>query len=714
MMKTTRLLLKTRKWVFNHTVNMKKFSNSFFVFASAMLVLAGCQRVEMVMPQSEGAYKYSFTLDDDTRAEIGEKCVEWVSGDKVGIFMGSYKGSAKVDVTTTPKKAILYSDSAIPAGTMVYAYAPYDADNENKKPENTKIVVNNVQYGSRFSAMPMAGLPFKVEEEISGGSQKGNGSIRFMNLGSLINFKIFSSDKEIQGETVMSVQFEATAPIAGVGHIDLTAVDMDKESTLEVLMDTKESAVKVIESTEVVAIKGDAKPIKMVVLPGKYEGVLTVVTDVATYKKAIPEREFGRSHSRTFSVDLANSERTEGGEEPETFFFESFDKFVGETSGGNDGKYSGSIANYSLSSVVFDESGWSFKQSNAAYKCAKVGYLESDGYMTTRSIDVQGNAKLTFRAAGWDTREANVLKVSATGATLSGDTDLTVTNCVWEDYAVIISEAKGDVVLTFSGHCYFLDEVIVFTGNAPVKPEVKLDPELAFGDGSLSFFVHPATEFDAPELTNPYNVKVVYSSSDEDVAQVDKTTGKVTIGKKEGMADITASFDGNFAYLPGSASYRIIVRGEGSLVVDKLDLAFTGVIADGAFKEWSGKSGTSGAIYAGYTAGTNSAISLKDSDNSGVVTTSSGGKARRVVVAWNGATAVNRTMAVFGSNTPYKSAADLFDKETQGDLLGTLYYPGEDKSAYEVVIKDDYKYVGFRSEDGSGTIYLMEVKISWE
>ena len=694
---------------------MKIIYNSFFVLVATMLTLVGCQKIEKVSSRNEGKFKYSFSIDESTRAVIGESSVEWVSDDRVGMFVGGYKGFANVDISIIPRMVVLYSDSAIPAGTMAYAYAPYDSDNESRKPEQTKIVLNNVQNGSRFSAMPLAGLPFKVEEEIPAGNQKGNGRIKFLNLGSLINFKIYSTDEKIQSETVMSVQFDATAPIAGTGHIDLTAVDMDNEGTLELQMDTKENSVKVVEAMPVAAAKDDATPIKMVVLPGKYEGVLTVITDVATYTKAIPAREFGRSHSRTFTLDLSGAERTEGGEKPETFFYESFDEFVGDAiSGGNDGKWSGSIANYSLSSVTFDETGWTYNRANAAYKCAKIGDPYVEGFMTTRSIDVQGNAKLTFKAAGWDSYEPNILMVSATGATLSGDTEVTVTNKAWENYTVNISGAEGDVVLTFSGTRYFLDDVAVFTGSAPVKPEAKQDPGLAFGDGSLSFIVRPTDAFTAPELTNPHNVKVFYTSSDEDVAQVDKTTGKVTIGKKEGMADITASFDGNFAYLAGSASYRIIVRGEGSLVVDKLDLAFTGLYVDAAFKEWSGKVGPSGATYAGYTAGTNSAICLKDSDNSGVVTTVSGGKARKIVVAWNGATAVNKTMTVFGSNTPYTSAADLFDKETQGDLLGTLYYPGEDKSAYEIVIEKDYKYVGFRSADESGTIYLMEVRISWE
>ncbi len=292
---------------------MKNIFRSFFVIAAAALTLAGCQKKEIEQPQEiEGDYMYTFTIDDETRAVIGDNNIEWVAGDQVGMYVGTYKGYAKVDVTTTPKMVVLYSTTAIPAGTMAYAYAPYDPENKNNEPARTKILVNNIQSGAEVSAMPLAGLPFEVEEEVAANNQDGNGQIKFMNLGTLINFKIFSTNEEFQSETIQSIQFESTKAIAGVGYIDLTAVDMNDESTLVLDMETEENSVKVVEEMAVAADKEAADPIKMVLLPGTFEGTLTVVTDVATYTKAIPEREFARSHTRTFGLDLAKAERTEG------------------------------------------------------------------------------------------------------------------------------------------------------------------------------------------------------------------------------------------------------------------------------------------------------------------------------------------------------------------------------------------------------------------
>lgn len=291
---------------------MKKIFKAFFVIAAAALTLAGCQKKEIEQPQNEGDYVYTFAIDEETRAVIGDNNIEWVAGDQVGMYVGSYKGYAKVDVTTTPKMVVLYSNNAIPAGTIAYAYAPYDPENKSNEPSQTKILVNNIQSGAGVSAMPLAGLPFEVKEDIEANNQEGNGQIKFLNLGSLINFKVFSTNEDYQDETIQYIQFESSKAIAGTGHLDLTAVDMGDESTLVLEMDAEENIVKVVEEMPVVAEKEEADPIKMVILPGTFEGTLTVVTDAATYTKAIPEREFARSHSRTFGLDLAKAERTEG------------------------------------------------------------------------------------------------------------------------------------------------------------------------------------------------------------------------------------------------------------------------------------------------------------------------------------------------------------------------------------------------------------------
>ena len=67
-------------------------------------------------------------------------------------------------------------------------------------------------------------------------------------------------------------------------------------------------------------------------------------------------------------------------------------------------------------------------------------------------------------------------------------------------------------------------------------------------------------------LNNPNSLTVSYSSSNEDVATVNATTGAVMI-IGSGETTITASFAGNDDYKAGSASYTLIIKGDAVIVV---------------------------------------------------------------------------------------------------------------------------------------------------
>ena len=445
---------------------MRKTFKSIAVIALAGLALAGCRDMETDQPR-EGGYKYSFTIDDNTRAVIGDTNVEWAEGDEVGMFVGSYKGSAKVDVSTSPKTVVIQTGSEIPAGTKAYAWFPYAPEAANETPDKVQITLDNTQSGAQSSVMPLVGVPFEVKEDIG---SEGNGQIRFLNLGSLINFKVWSSEFLPRLEQVKSIRLDASAPIAGTGYIDLTAVAEGDEGTLQLVTDTgsKEApltSVRVDEKVDVAYTREEAKPVKMVVLPGTFKGTLTVTTNAAEYTKEIPELTFARSHSRTVNMDLATAKRSEDA---------------------------------SLASLKVDE--------------------------------------LTIE---------------------------------W----------------------------------------LKVNPAL--------------------------------------------------IGA--------------------------------------------------TYKEWSDMPGTaSKAVYAGYTASGNASIQLNDDNKAGIVSTTSGGKVRKVSVIWNGSTANGRVLQIYGSHTPYKSAADLYGT-AKGTLLGSLSMGWPSTDFY---IEGDWEYIGVCSSDK--TLYITELNIGWE
>jgi uncharacterized repeat protein (TIGR02543 family) len=143
-----------------------------------------------------------------------------------------------------------------------------------------------------------------------------------------------------------------------------------------------------------------------------------------------------------------------------------------------------------------------------------------------------------------------------------------------------------------------------------------------------------------------------------------------------------------------------------ALVVDNLNAAFTG--NPSSYTTWSGKQGASGAVYAGNSAGGTSYIQIRTTNsNSGIVTTSSGGKAKKVVITWNSSNQNGRTVDIYGKNTAYTQATDLYSNSTQGTKIGSIVYG----TSTELTISDDYKFIGIRSN--SNAAYLDLVQITW-
>ena len=158
--------------------------------------------------------------------------------------------------------------------------------------------------------------------------------------------------------------------------------------------------------------------------------------------------------------------------------------------------------------------------------------------------------------------------------------------------------------------------------------------------------------------------------------------------------------------------YAVWADGSGNTsTVDELTRETTGVSGT-SYASWSGKKASSSAVYAGQTSGgpdnNTPCIQLRSNNsNSGVVTTTSGGKAKVIAVTWNAKTENGRTLNVYGKNSAYTAATDLYNNSNWGTLLGTIVKG----TSTELTISGDYEYIGLRS--ASGAMYLDEIQITW-
>lgn len=235
-------------------------------------------------------------------------------------------------------------------------------------------------------------------------------------------------------------------------------------------------------------------------------------------------------------------------------FSEAFSKCEGK--GGNDGTFSGISGNSKLSDALTDNAGWDGDNASAASGCVSVGVSKSAGYITTPALaNLNGNAKLTFKAAAW-TADATTLTLAIDGGgTLDVET-VELQKGAFSDYTVTISGGTPTTKITFKGtkakNRFFLDDVVVATEGGVVKKSAGL----AFSETSIQ--VEKGGEFTAPTFTKETTAAVSFASDNEAVATV-SSDGVISLTGATGTAEITATAEANDEYNAGEASCTVSV-----------------------------------------------------------------------------------------------------------------------------------------------------------
>ena len=144
---------------------------------------------------------------------------------------------------------------------------------------------------------------------------------------------------------------------------------------------------------------------------------------------------------------------------------------------------------------------------------------------------------------------------------------------------------------------------------------------------------------------------------------------------------------------------------EGEATVDTITRSSIGVTGT-SYTDWNNLQDESDAVYVGKTSAANSSIQMNDGKGAGIVTTVSGGNAKKVTVVWNSNTTSGRTLNIYGKNTAYAAVTDLYDDDAKGTLLGTIVCG----TNTVLEISDDYAFIGIIS---SGSLNLDSIKVQW-
>lgn len=282
----------------------------YITVALAGLSLVACNKESVETSKEEntpsGEYTYIIAVDESSKTFLDGDHIAWESTDWVSWYAASgsygYPGYSQI-IMSDPRTFSVKCPISISVGGHIYACTnSWGVDYSG----GTTLFIPEQQYGVINDAMPMVSLPVDVTETIPTNQETPAGKARFINLGAVIQYNVYTSDAEYAEEAVLSVSFAATSPIAGAFPVDLTSVSESSIPSPSGL--TENTVTSSLSNPELVGgSKEDGIKVYQVVAPGTLSGTVTVTTDAAIYSFPVSEVELNRAFIKTFNVNLASS-----------------------------------------------------------------------------------------------------------------------------------------------------------------------------------------------------------------------------------------------------------------------------------------------------------------------------------------------------------------------------------------------------------------------
>ena len=553
---------------------MKKVFYALMATLVAIPVFFSCVEKEQELPVIEEkpviptSYGYSFEIaDGETRALLTEEGVLWENGDPVGLYVKSGDSPAApmetevlVQEGSSPK-VVFSTTEPLAAGTQVYAYYPYQEGSTGV--DAAKIVFPQNQQGGSVSAMPMAGLPVQVRQ-----GEGSNGTSRFLNLGSVIDFRVYSASHA--GERIRSITFAVNSgAVAGEATLDLGGVSGSSEGfSIPALAWTDgESSVTLTQDATVALNKELASQnnLFMVVAPGTYDGTITIVTNAATYSFDFTNVVLERNDIRGFNMNLDGSKATRRNE------YVKVNSLAGVVSGGT------YLIVYESESKVFHPI---LKADGSAYLTS--GNAESATITNNRIPVIAGTAveasRVILEKVSGTTSDFYIKVPSAYGAYFylsNGAFNL------GQKASTLSFNQNGKVTFKRSGSSYYLtyrNSAFTSSGSATSLALYSLDSgglqaqSLQFSSPYFSCSILgqtlPVANVAGVPTLSGAQTPVTYYSSDPSVASV-SSDGSITIWK-DGKVVITALAEATDQYQSAQASYMLAACNGFSLENDKV------------------------------------------------------------------------------------------------------------------------------------------------
>ena len=724
---------------------MKRISSNVMLVAAAATAFFSCQKQETFISDASQERLLTITSEkptfvDKSRTEWNGETIQWSAGDKISVAYtlgGVWKGQYKEDeeVYTIPK---LYKSKQLGDDTEVanfdvsvdfngadasaegeYVFygvypAPQETDFPNAPYATLEVPKTQTPEPNSFDGDSDLMIGVSVDEYSVW--PKENVSMLWTRLVAHANITLKALNGADASEQVLSIKLTAQADAKLVGNLEVNLLNKE---------------VAIGNASNVIELKGSNLAIDKdrniefwaCLLPETLTSLTAVVeTNKATYTRDITRISktltFTNNARNTLAIDMSTAERVE---KVATAYYEKVTSQLEDWSG----KYL----------IVFGNNAHATLENNKDLKATVVVAIEDDKIAASADY---ASAVMTVTKSGekYNMSYPDGKYFAMTHNSSSSSTSAFDLEFIYTDNGVKIIgyvEAKENNYILYNNNdqyyrCYVdkegqsgyylptlyrLSESNEGGGETPEQPTT---PVLTVNPQVLEVEAAGGAEEITYSVENPVEgTSVDPSTKAKWITDLTTSEGKITFNVEENIetaeriATITLSYgDATPVDVTVKQAGKASEGGETVSVIDILTRETTRVSGT-SYADWTYESTITSAKYAGNSAGGNESIQLRTTNsNSGVVTTASGGNAKKIVVTWHSETTANRILQVYGKNTPYTDATDLYNTDNQGTLLGTIKYG----TSTELIITGDYQYVGLKSS--SGAMYLTEIKITWE
>ena len=698
--------------------------NRLFFAASAILLAAACAKEQDVTiekpnekPIEETLIKAtvratSDELDAETKTSLASNgSLYWTSGDHITVFdgYGNRDFDSDIDPEAEPTKTAMFIGEINAAATTFVAVYPYNSSASYAEgkittvlPTTQNAVANSFANNSNVA---VANNPAEADKAIDGTDALIKFS--FQNVGALLKFTL-SQDNVHQSVTIRAFTKEGDvktfSPIAG--EIKVNPATAAAETTVN-----SETDVTVTPTSGKLA----AGSYYAVVLPIDTKFIQFEFSNGTATKKRSANKAISVARSSYYDMGTIDTGLTY----PDPLLGDYIIVSKGATSGNwvvmsssfTDGRtdrwqYIETTTAYDESVDLTDSSvdfgPWSYDAYKFSVEAKDGGYVLKNA-TSGKYITYAGNGN-----AGKEVDAENIAKFD----TFSKDDGTGI-------WTMGVTSGSDTYSLQYNVNNYFS---FYKTSQASIYliPYVYVAPA-----HNLNVSATTVTLSGIEGATESIDVTSNYAWT----AVLDGGAAGFTVtssGAGNGTITITASADGTaveqtlgtFTVSDGEDNIVVTVKQAPyvSTLTDEVTTAGFASLTSTSYRAFSITSGTvSGANYVGTLASNNPATYLQfnNGSNRGLVTTVSGGRIYSITANWGGSNTNSRYITIYGKNTAYSSASDLYSDATRGTEIGKLTFTTGASSATLDNIPDAkmYEYIGFLA---SGAMYVTSFDVSWD